>query len=103
MLAKTGNLDESKLDMMDSPASFQDVQNEILNGRPLCCGIGWIVGGGHLVVLHGASTDNSGGVVKQWVAVADPKYGPSDYLVEDFTDAYRQGAGQWLTSYFTRG
>ncbi len=103
VLAKTGNLDESKLDMMDSPASFQDVQNEILNGRPLCCGIGWIVGGGHLVVLHGASTDNSGGVVKQWVAVADPKYGPSDYLVEDFTDAYRQGAGQWLTSYFTRG
>jgi|SRR5947209_11153172 len=102
VLGKTGNLNESKLDRMDSPASFQDVQNEIANGRPLCCGIGWFDEGGHFVVLHGTSIDNSGGSVKQWVAVADPKYGPSDYLIDAFTDAYRH-TGRWQTSYFTRG
>ena len=80
---------------------FPQVESEIMNQRPLGCRIGWFDGGGHFVVLHGASTDFSTGSPKHWVAVADPLFGPSDYLIDNFTDSYRQ-EGSWTHSYFTQ-
>ena len=84
------------------PLSFPPVRDEINAGRPLGCRIGWLDGGGHFVVIHGVSTDQSGASVKRWVAVEDPLFGPSDYLINDFTSAYRQGEGEWTHSYFTQ-
>lgn len=97
-LSRVGHL---RGQIVTNPTAFQDVDTEITNSNPLGCRIGWFGGGGHFVIIHGASTDTSGGFIKQWVAVADPLYGPSDYLVDDFTDAYRQ-TGRWTHSYFTQ-
>jgi hypothetical protein len=85
----------------DEPTLFPQVTSEMVNARPLGCRIGWFGGGGHFVVIHGASTDISSGPAKQWVAVADPLFGPADYLIDDFTSAYRQ-EGEWTHSYFTQ-
>jgi hypothetical protein len=87
---------------LDFDLTFSDVDGEMRQGRPLGCRIGWFGGGGHFVVIHGTSTDASGGSFKNWVAVADPLYGPSDYLIDDFASAYRQGSGEWTHSYFTQ-
>jgi len=89
-------------DMVFAPLSFGETDTEIDSKRPLGCRIGWFLGGGHFVIIHGTSTESSGGFVKQWVAVTDPKFGPADYLIDDFTNAYRQGEGEWTHSYLTR-
>lgn len=85
------------------PLPFSDVEDEINAGCPLGCRIGWFGGGGHFVILYGVSTDQSGGSVKRWVAVADPDphFGPSDYLINNFTSVYRN-KGEWTHSYFTQ-
>lgn len=90
-------------DMVFDPLEFAATETEINGERPLGCRIGWFGGGGggHFVVIHGTSRDTSSGSLKQWVAVADPKFGPSDYLIEDFTNAYRQ-EGAWTHSYLTQ-
>jgi len=89
-------------DIAFEPLPFSDVQAEIKAGRPLGCRVGWFGGGGHFVVIHGASVEAAGGSVRRWVAIADPLFGPSDYLLVDFTGGYRQGEGEWTHSYFTR-
>jgi hypothetical protein len=83
------------------PLPFDEVDGEMQQGRLLGCRIGWFGGGGHFVVIHSTSTDASGNSLKNWVAVADPLYGPSDYPVDEFTSAYRQ-RGEWTHSYFTQ-
>lgn len=87
-------------DVAHEPLPFSDVQGEINAARPLGCRIGWFGGGGHFVILHGASVASAGGTVKRWVAVADPLFGPSDYQLINFTGAYHQGEGEWTHSYF---
>jgi hypothetical protein len=89
-------------DIEFEPLPFADVESEITAVHPVGCRIGWFGGGGHFVVIHGASVDTGGAAMKRWVAVADPLYGPSDYLINNFTSAYRQGAGEWTHSYFTQ-
>lgn len=89
-------------DIVFEPLPFTDVNGEITSNRPLGCRIGWFGGGGHFVIIHGASVDGSGAAVKRWVAVADPLYGPSDYLINKFTSGYRQDTGEWTHSYFTQ-
>lgn len=89
-------------DIEPEPLPFSDVNGEITSDRPLGCRIGWFGGGGHFVVIHGASVDGSGAAVKRWVAIADPLYGPSDYLIQKFTSGYRQDTGEWTHSYFTQ-
>lgn len=88
-------------DMVFAPLTFQETDGEITGQRPLGCRIGWFQGGGHFVIIHGTSTESSVGFVKQWVAIADPKFGPADYLIDDFTNAYRQEGG-WTHSYLTQ-
>jgi hypothetical protein len=89
-------------EMVFSPLAFDETDNEIDGKRPVGCRIGWFLGGGHFVIIHGTATESSGGSAKQWVAVADPKFGPADYLIGDFTNAYRQGEGEWTHSYLTQ-
>jgi hypothetical protein len=89
-------------DMVFAPLTFDETDTEIDSQRPVGCRIGWFLGGGHFVIIHGIATQSSGGLIKQWVAVADPKFGPADYLIDNFTNAYRQGEGEWTHSYLTQ-
>ncbi len=92
-LSRTNNLDR----MEGSAASFSDVTAEVDQGRPLAVRIGWFLGGGHFVVLHGYSDGDQG----SWVTVADPFYGPSTYVYDVFRSTYRN-TGSWTHSYFTQ-
>ncbi|HKU75939.1 MAG TPA: papain-like cysteine protease family protein [Pyrinomonadaceae bacterium] len=88
-------------DIVFGPLTFQETGDQINSQRPLGCRIGWFQGGGHFVIIHGSSTESSVSFVKRWVAVADPLFGPADYLIDDFTNAYRQ-EGEWTHSYLTQ-
>lgn len=85
--------------MKFAPATFPEIQAAIRdNRRFLACGILWADATGHFVTLYGFSIDPTG---IQWVAVADPKYGYSEYTYTSFLNHYR-GAGSWRVSYLTR-
>ena len=73
------------------------VKTEIDAGRPVSVRIGWSEGGGHNPVIVGYRSDSGG----DWVAVADPWYGPSDVRLATFSTAY-QGSGSWTDTYRTR-
>ena len=62
------------------------------------CGIRWADTKGHFVVIHGYSIDANG---VMWLAIADPRYGPSEYIYNAFATRYRD-SGKWLVSYATR-
>jgi hypothetical protein len=95
-LSKTGNLVPNGV--MNGPAPPAQVHNQINAGRVVGCGIRWIDGsGGHFVVVHGISRDSNGIV---WVAVADPRYGPSQHPYNTFVNSYRS-KGMWRRSYAT--
>ena len=92
-LARTQNLNF----MSGSPADIATLHGEIDGTRPVGCRIGWTAGGGHFVVVHGYSEDETG----SWVSVADPLYGPSTYTYDAFRTSYRN-SGRWTNSYFTQ-
>jgi len=67
--------------------------------RPIGCAVRWAVDGTvHFLVMYGVSVDSNGVF---WVAIDDPKYGKwqGEYL--SFRNAYLNGAGRWIASYFT--
>lgn len=90
-LTVTGNL-QGLLAGNDVRASLQA---EIDAGRPVCCHISWISGGGHFVALAGYdwSTDD--------LLVDDPLYGRQTVPYSTFVAAYR-GAGSWDYTYYTQ-
>jgi hypothetical protein len=77
------------------------MNTQIENGNPLGCRIGWNGGGGHFVILHGYTNKTGASSTENWVDVADPWYGPSSVLYDDFRTKY-QKTGQWTHSYTTR-
>lgn len=96
-LSKTGNLPANN-GVMPGPATPAQVHTQLVRERVVGCGIRWIDGtGGHFVVVHGISRDTNGVV---WVAVADPRYGPSKHAYNTFVKRYR-GKGTWEMSYAT--
>lgn len=94
-LARIGNLQGKK----SSAATFPEIQTAIRdNRRFIACGILWGDGKGHFVAIYGFSVDING---QGWVAVADPKYGYSEYLYGSFLTRYRE-TGRWRVSYLTK-
>jgi hypothetical protein len=75
--------------------SISDLDLELANGRPMGTRIGWAGGGGHFMVLGGASTKDSR------VHVHDPIYGDQDYDYNSYCTKY-QGNGTWTHSYYTQ-
>lgn len=95
-LRLTGNLAPNGV--KDGPATPEQVRKQIREARrPIGCGIQWSDLRGHFVVIHGVSIDANGVV---WVAVADPRYGPSEYPYNAFVTRYRE-TGRWIVSYAT--
>ena len=82
---------------MMGQASFQQVRDEIDDGRPVGARIGWSGGGGHFMVIYGYSF--VAGV--EYFDIDDPIYGNSHLTVANFANNY-QGSGTWTDTYFTR-
>jgi hypothetical protein len=96
-LTRTGNLNA----MSAGSLPYASVNAEIKHGRPLGCRIGWTLGGGHFVVIHGYINKHVGAATETWVEVADPWYGASSLPYNDFRTKY-QNSGSWTHSYTTR-
>ena len=95
-LRLTGNLAPNGV--KDGPATTEQVRKQIRDARrPIGCGIQWSDLRGHFVVIHGVSIDTNGVI---WVAVADPRYGPSEYPYDAFVTRYRE-TGRWVVSFAT--
>lgn len=98
-LSRTGNLTPNGV--MNGPATPVQLRAQIRDSVPrrvVGCGIRWADTRGHFVVVHGLSIDSNGVF---WVAVADPRYGPSEYAYNEFVVRYR-GNGRWVVSYATK-
>jgi hypothetical protein len=95
-LGVTGNLVPNGV--RDLPATPDEVREQIRDRRRLIgCGIRWSDTRGHFVVIHGYSFDTNG---VMWLAIEDPRYGPSAYPYPSFVNRYRD-TGRWLVSYAT--
>ena len=90
-LTRTKNLDH----YVSNSLSISDLDLELAQGRPMGTRIGWAGGGGHFMVLAGASTKDSR------VHVHDPIYGDQDYDYNSYRTKY-QGNGTWTHSYYTQ-
>jgi|HubBroStandDraft_1064217.scaffolds.fasta_scaffold101489_2 hypothetical protein len=78
------------------PLTFEQVQEEIDRGRPVCVRIQWLSGGGHFVVVRGYRLLSSGA---QQLYVADPE-NPSNLVdYNEFKVAY-YGEGTWAETDF---
>ena len=95
-LRRTGNLPPNGV--KDGPATPDQLRAQIRDARRVVgCGIRWADLRGHFVVVYGFSVDSNGAL---WVAVADPRYGPSEYPYNAFVSRYRE-TGRWMVSYVT--
>jgi hypothetical protein len=85
--------------MSNGTIDFAAVESQTLfGGRPVCVQIAWSGGGGHFIVVDGASVD---GALADWLHVEDPAYGPGDYLYSDVATKY-QGSGTWVNTFLTK-
>jgi hypothetical protein len=82
---------------VNSPILWQAVLQELQKGLVLGARIGWNGGGGHFMVIHGATTN---GVV-EYLHIDDPIYGKSVLPYSQFLSNY-QGNGRWTHTYFTK-
>ncbi|WP_237479462.1 papain-like cysteine protease family protein [Lichenibacterium dinghuense] len=79
--------------------SVTEVQNELSNGRPLCCRIEWVDRTGHFLSIIDCFVGQSGDT---YLSIADPIFLETQILFQDFASAYQTGAS-WTHSYFTTG
>lgn len=91
-LRRTGNLQGSACPRSDT---FDGLQSEINQGRPVCCHIDWGNNTGHFVAISGY--DRSEGDV----FIEDSLYGPATIPFPDFVSSYR-GSGRWDYTYYTQ-
>jgi hypothetical protein len=97
-LMRTGNLAPNGV--KNGPATPDQLRAQIRDAVPrrvVGCGIRWADMRGHFVVIHGFSIDSNGVF---WLAIADPRYGPSEYTYDAFVNRYRE-TGKWVFSYAT--
>ncbi len=90
-LTETDNLDA----WQNGTVTQQILEGEIVRRFPVGVRIGWSGGGGHFVIVDGATTSNS------TVHVEDPIYGTSDIAYSTLASSY-QGSGSWTHTYFTK-
>ena len=79
------------------PISWQRVLQELQKGLVVGARVGWNGGGGHFMVIHGATTN---GVV-EYLHIDDPIYGKSVLPYNQFLSNY-QASGKWTHTYFTK-
>ena len=75
---------------IEGTVPFADLQAEIDAGRPVEVAFYWTGGGGHVVIVRGWDTNETG----PFVRVNDPHYGSVGVYYDDLLTAY--GLGQWV-------
>lgn len=73
------------------PVSFEELQSEILAGRPVEVGMAWAGIGGHVAMIQGATIGPQGPLL----LVNDPKYGSGSVYYVNLLRAYGLGTWQW--------
>jgi ABC-type bacteriocin/lantibiotic exporter with double-glycine peptidase domain len=89
-LSRVGHLQRKQPGQPD----FNIVVAEMNAGRPLAVRILWSGGGGHVIVVYGATNDRK-------VNVADPE-NANDMVLIPFDDFVYKDIGSWDKSFFTR-
>jgi len=89
-LTQTGNLNQET----GSAVGFTDLLNELSAGHPVCIGIAWSGGGGHLIAASGVE-------IPDLVIVEDPVNGRSVVPYQTLATSY-QGSGSWNDSFYTQ-
>ncbi|SEJ41625.1 Peptidase C39 family protein [Dyadobacter koreensis] len=77
--------------------TFNEVEDELKNGKVIGCRIGWVGGGGHFVVLYGCKSVD--GV--NYFSIDDPTDGKIEVTEAAFLSAY-QGSGKWTHTFITK-
>jgi Papain-like cysteine protease AvrRpt2 len=80
------------------PMRFNEVQDAIDAGVPVCVRIEWIGGGGHFVMITGYSISESN---LGWIDVCDPLF-PDSTLPFEFFASHYMLMGHWTHSYVMR-
>jgi hypothetical protein len=86
---------------LEGPLAFCDIYTQIVGERlPVCAEIEWfgLLPGGHFVVVYGCPVTASG---EQWVDVADPFYGFSTMLYDEFVNSYLDD-GEWAYTFLVK-
>jgi hypothetical protein len=86
---------------MEGPLAFDDIHAQIVGKcLPVCAEIEWfgLLPGGHFVVVYGCPVTASG---EQWVDVADPFYGFSTILYDEFVNSYLND-GEWAYTFLVK-
>lgn len=81
--------------IMNGPASFNEIRQELDAGRPVCARISWQDGYAHFVILVGYEILRSG---ERHVDIADPWNPSSTVDFDQFQGAYF-GDGEWVDTY----
>ncbi|MCP4220043.1 MAG: hypothetical protein GY765_35760 [bacterium] len=75
--------------------SFERLQTELRDGRPICIRIEWFDGGAHYAGITGCNAYNRD------IYIDDPKHGFSKHPYESFPHNYRKDGGVWTENFWT--
>jgi hypothetical protein len=92
-LTRTSNFDR----MQSGTISYNEILTEIRAGRVVGARQGWSGGGGHFMVIYGASRIGN----STYLDIDDPIWGKSTLSYDTFATNY-QGSGSWTHTYFTK-
>lgn len=82
---------------LQGPAPWATVLQQLQQGLVLGARVGWNGGGGHFMVIYGATQNGA----TQYLYIDDPIYGKSVLTYNQFLNNY-QGSGKWTTTYLTK-
>jgi hypothetical protein len=78
---------------IDHPVTFEQIQAEILAGRPVQVGYRWDDGNGHVAIVAGAGENDYGQFL--YVNDPDPEFACGWCRFSDVQAAYGRGSWQW--------
>jgi hypothetical protein len=82
-------------DRMTQPSTFDEVEKEMVAGRPLGIRVAWSGGGAHFIAATGTEDDGS-------VWVSDPGSGTTSLVPFNTLRSSYLSSGTWTHSYFTK-
>jgi hypothetical protein len=80
---------------MTQPSTFDEVEKEMVAGRPLGIRVAWSGGGAHFIAATGTEDDGS-------VWVSDPGSGTTSLVPFNTLRSSYLSSGTWTHSYFTK-
>lgn len=75
--------------------TFERLQHEINQGKPLCCRIEWYSGNAHYVLIHGYDIESKS------LYITDSQEGKSLVHYNEFPKNYKNKGGAWTETFWT--